>query len=175
MQSVSNQGDALAQDRRNSHGNKMVSPTEETSPKKGKQKICMQRPNRTFFRTTTNLNHARCYGTPIRIPKQQSSLRIMFQNIKGLSHFSHGEDYDYYLSHFRDLQIDIAGLAETNTAWKHQYLRQNFNSRARKAGDGLAKTSYGSPDSMIEDIPPNETFQAGGNLTTCIGIWTTTI
>jgi hypothetical protein len=99
----------------------------------------------------------------------------MFQNIKGMSHFSNGEDYDYYLTHFRDLQIDIAGLSETNTAWKHPYLRHNFNTRARKAGNGLAKTSFGSPDSTIDNLPPTETFQAGGNMTTCLGTWTTTM
>ena len=115
------QGDAPHQERRDLHGNQTDSENENPH-NRGKQKICMQRPNRTFFRTTTDSNHA-----------------------------------------------------ETNTAWKHQYLRHNFNSCARKAGDGLAKTSYGSPDLMIEDIPPNETFQAGGNLTTCIGPWTTTI
>jgi hypothetical protein len=44
----------------------------------------------------------------------------------------------------------------------------------RQAG-ALAKTSFGSPSPNIETIPPNETFQAGGSLTTCLGPWTTTI
>jgi hypothetical protein len=99
----------------------------------------------------------------------------MFQNIKGLSHYANSEDYEYYLQHLRDIQVDIAGLSETNSAWQHQFLRHNFSSRARKAGDGLAKISYGSPTTEIEIIPPQETFQAGGSLTICLGPWTTAI
>lgn len=79
------------------------------------------------------------------------------------------------MTHLRDLQIDIAGLTETNTAWQHQSLRYNYNSRARKAGNGLAKTSFGSPSATIEQLPPNETFQAGGSVTTWLGPWTTPV
>lgn len=99
----------------------------------------------------------------------------MFQNIKGLSHYSSGEDYEYYLQHLRDAQVDIAGLSETNTAWQHQILRHNFCGRARKAGDGMSKTSFGSPTPAIETIHPQETFQAGGSMTLSLGPWTTTI
>jgi hypothetical protein len=133
------------------------------------------RSRRTISRKSNDPNSSRHYGTPISVSKHQSSLRILFQNIKGLSHYSNGEDYEYYLQHFRDLQIDIAGLSETNTAWQHQFLRHNFGARARKAGDGLAKISYGSPHRDIEVIPPEATFQAGGSMTLCLGPWTTTI
>jgi hypothetical protein len=135
----------------------------------------MQRTRRTLFRKSSDPHHATSYGEPISKPKHQTSLRVLFQNVKGLSHYAKGEDQEYYMTHLRDLDIDIAGLAETNTAWQHQSLRYNFNARARKAGEGLAKTSFGSPKPEIENIPPNETFQAGGSLTTCLGPWTTTI
>ena len=135
----------------------------------------MQRPGRIPFRKTNDPNFTKCYGTPINIPKHKSSLRIMFQNIKGLSHYSNGEDYAYYLQHLRDIQIDMAGLSETNTAWQHQFLRYNFSNRARKAGDGLAKISYGSPSKDIDPITPDVTFQAGGSITICLGPWTTTL
>jgi Reverse transcriptase (RNA-dependent DNA polymerase) len=138
-------------------------------------KIPSQRHNRTITRKSQDPNYTVHYGTPISISKPNLSLRILFQNIKGLSHYSNGEDYEYYLQHLRDIQIDIAGLSETNTAWQHQHLRYNFSNRARKAGDGLAKISYGSPTKDIEAITPEKTFQAGGSITLCLGSWTTTI
>ena len=116
-----------------------------------------QRPNRKLRRTSPDPDHTLSYGTPISYPKHKSSIRILHQNIKGLSHNLSCEDYEYYLTHLRDLQVDIAGMSETNTAWQHQYLRQTFMSRARKAGDGLAKISFGSPSVDIDYIPPNET------------------
>jgi hypothetical protein len=131
--------------------------------------------NRKFQRTPLDPDHQLSYGTPIRSLKQKSSIRIFHQNIKGLSHKPSGEDHEYYLIHLRDLQVDFAGMSETNTAWQHQHLRHNFINRARKAGDGLAKTSFGSPSSTIDPIPPNESFQAGGTLTLCLGHWTTTV
>lgn len=134
-----------------------------------------QRPNRKLRRTSPDPDHMLSYGTPISSPKHKTSIRIFHQNIKGLSHHPSCEDYEYYLTHLRDLQVDIAGMSETNTAWQHQYLRQTFITRARKAGDGLAKTSFGSPSTEIDYIPPNETFQAGGSLTLCLGQWTTTV
>lgn len=138
--------------------------------------VSSQRTRRTLFRKSNDPCHALHYGTPICEPKNPRSIRILLQNIKGLvSQYSTGEDQEYYMTHLRDLQIDIAGLTETNTAWQHQSLRYNYNSRARKAGNGLAKTSFGSPSATIEQLPPNETFQAGGSVTTCLGPWTTPV
>ena len=79
------------------------------------------------------------------------------------------------MSILQDLDIDIAGFSETNTAWQHNHLRYDFNSRARKAGNGLSKTSFSSPSQKVDHIPPNETFQAGSTLTTCLGQWTTAL
>ena len=134
-----------------------------------------QRPNRQIRRNSPDPDHAQSYGTPISTPKNPSTIRILYQNIKGLSHNSSGEDHQYYLTHLRDLHVDFAGLSETNTAWQHQYLRHNFITRARKAGDGLAKTSFGSPSPEIDEIPSNDTFQAGGSITLCLGPWTTAV
>lgn len=39
----------------------------------------------------------------------------------------------------------------------------------------MSKTSFSSPSAAVDKIPPNETFQAGGTLTTCLGHWTTAI
>jgi hypothetical protein len=72
-------------------------------------------------------------------------------------------------------RLTSTSLAETNTAWQHQILRQAFTSKARRVGEGMSKTSFGSPTTTIDRIPPQETFQAGGSLTVCFGSWTTSI
>ena len=134
-----------------------------------------ERPNRKLQQSSPDTDHAQSYGTPISNPKNQSTIRILWQNIKGLSHNLSGKDHQYYLTHLRDLQVDVARLSETNMAWQHQYLRHNFITRARKAGEGLAKTSFGSPSPEIDSLPSDETFQAGGSLTLCLGQWTTAV
>ena len=140
-----------------------------------KTRIMNTRPNRIPARNSLDCHPAVSYGSPIRLKKQEHCLRIFFQNIKGLSHNHSREDYDYYLDHFRALQVDIAGLAETNTAWQHQFLRHDFTTKARRSGAGLSKTSFGSPSKLVDPIPPTETYQAGGSLTLCLGRWTTAI
>jgi hypothetical protein len=142
---------------------------------RAQQQVPSMRPNRTLQRISHDKHRTKSYGNPISQPKRDTSLRIFFQNIKGLSHTPSGEDYNYYCQQFRDLQIDVAGLAETNTAWQHQILRQAFTSKARRVGEGMSKTSFGSPTTTIDRIPPQETFQAGGSLTVCFGSWTTSI
>ena len=139
------------------------------------QKLKFQTHALTVFPTTLDDNPGASYGSSIQRTKQEHCLRIFFQNIKGLSHTHSREDYIYYLDQFRDLQVDIAGLAETNTAWQHQFLRQEFTSQARRAGAGLSKTSFGSPSPSVDFIPSTETYQAGGSLTLCLGCWTTAI
>lgn len=126
-------------------------------------------PHRISTRVAADQNPTKVYGHPIQSPKQERNLRIFFQNIKGLSHSHNCDDHNYYLSHMRDLQVDIAGFAETNSAWQHLFLQHAFSKQARKAGDGMAKTSFGSPTQEVNSIPPQETFQAGGTLTVCLG------
>jgi hypothetical protein len=161
------------------HGDQTMSSTQFvpiiSTGSQHKIKIPTTRPNRISHRTSLDENPETSYGYPIHRTKEAHSLRIFFQNIKGLSHTHSTEDYDYYLDHFRDLQVDIAGLAETNTAWQHPFLCHEFTTRARKAGDGMSKTIFGSPSSTVDLIPPHETFQAGGTLTLCLGGWTTAL
>ena len=54
------------------------------------------------------------YGDPI-IQKHKGSTRLFFQNSKGLTHTTTGEDYGYYMSCLSAFQVDIFGIAETNT------------------------------------------------------------
>jgi hypothetical protein len=83
------------------------------------------------------------------------------------------EDYNYVTTNLVDIQADIIGLAETNTAWQHPFLRQTFQKAVRQHGAPLTKISFGSPNKTIDDIPVSETFQAGGSTTFIMGSWTT--
>jgi hypothetical protein len=113
------------------------------------------------------------YGDSIHI-KATSTVRILFQNVKGLTNSNHGEDYEYYLQNIHSLQVDIAGLAETNTPWQLQHLRNDFLQRSRKF-DKLSKTTFGLIDSSIDPVVDTEKYQAGGCLTMIKGLWTTTV
>ena len=61
--------------------------------------VTRQRPNRQIRRNSPDPDHAQSYGTPISTPKNPSTIRILYKNIKGLSHNSSGEDHQYYLTH----------------------------------------------------------------------------
>jgi hypothetical protein len=73
------------------------------------------RPGRKQWSTPLDPNPNTSYGDNIR-EKPTNSLRIFFQNVKGLSHSDGFEDYKYYLSSLHAFGVDISGLAETN--WK---------------------------------------------------------
>jgi hypothetical protein len=60
--------------------------------------------------------------------------------------------------------VDIAGMAETNTAWVHPHLRSLLSARARKQYHS-AKLSFSSPSQIIDPIPEKETYQSGGTVT----------
>ena len=134
------------------------------------------RPNRIPFRKQGDPQALQSYGDPItQVEKQSRAIRIFFQNIKGLSYTNTTEDYKYVFRQLEDLQIDIAGLAETNTAWQHTFLRNELLTAARSIGAGqTSRISFASPSTQIDAIPNKETFQAGGSITTTTGAWTTT-
>ena len=89
------------------HGDQTMSSTQFvpiiSTGSQHKIKIPTTRPNRISHRTSLDENPETSYGYPIHRTKEAHSLRIFFQNIKGLSHTHSTEDYDYYLDHFRDL------------------------------------------------------------------------
>ena len=113
------------------------------------------------------------YGDNIQ-NKDASHVRILFQNVKGLTHSSSGEDYEYYLHNLQLLRVDIVGLAETNTPWQLYHMRSDFLQSIKKFHP-LSKTTFGSVDHNIDPVQGNDKFQAGGNLTTVFGKWTTTV
>lgn len=62
------------------------------------------------------------YGAPIET-KDSKAIRIFLQNTRGLTYTLEGTDYEYYFRCLHEIQVDVASLVETNTAWQHYYLR----------------------------------------------------
>lgn len=82
-----------------------------------------RRPGRTIRKLADkDPNVITNYGDSIHT-KDPSIVRILFQNVKGLAHSSSGQDYEYCLHNIQLLQLDIVGMAETNTPWQlHHFL-----------------------------------------------------
>ena len=57
---------------------------------------------------------------------------FFFQNVKGLTYSSSGDDYEYYLQNLKNLQVDVAGMAETNTPWQLNHIKTEFLVRVKK-------------------------------------------
>jgi hypothetical protein len=121
-----------------------------------------KRKGRKFWESPMDPQPTTSFGDPV-IQKHSDSTRLFFQNVKGLSSSAAGEDYRYYLDCIQALQVDVAGLSETNTCWQHPHLRDDFTSIARSQYR-QSKVVFGSPSQAVDPIPSNETFQAGGNL-----------
>jgi hypothetical protein len=101
-------------------------------------------------------------------------VRILFQNVKGLTYSNLGDDYEYYLNCLQELQTDIAGLAETNTPWQLFHKRNDFLSRARKY-HSITKVVFGGPSETTDPVASKDNFQAGGTLTIVQDKWATTV
>ena len=113
------------------------------------------------------------YGDPI-IQKKHNTIRLYFQNVKGLTYSTSREDYNYYMSCLRAYDVDIAGLSETNTCWAHPHLSNELKGSVRRHYR-QSKVTFGSPTREIDPCSPTETFQAGGNLTLVTGHLVSTI
>ena len=100
--------------------------------------------------------------------KEANDTRIFFQNVKGLTHSASGEDYAYYLSTLHSLNVEISGLAETNSAWSHVHLQSDFKHNVKKQY-GNHRVSFGHPSLEVDPPHHKETYQAGGSLTLATG------
>ncbi|KAI2498098.1 hypothetical protein MHU86_16408 [Fragilaria crotonensis] len=126
-----------------------------------------QRIGRKIWEKPIDPDPTRSFGDTI-YEKSSDSLRIYFQNVKGLTYSTGLEDYYYYVQSLTALHIDIAGLSETNTAWQHLHLQADFRSQIRKHYR-QSRVSFGFPSSDIDKCSDSETYQAGGNLTMVVG------
>jgi hypothetical protein len=102
------------------------------------------------------------------IQKATGSIRLFFQNVKGLTYTTTKEDYNYYFRCIQGLDVDIVGLSETNTCWSHHHISSDFRSTLRRY-TRQSKTVFGFVSTEIDKCLQTETFQSGGNLTCVLG------
>ena len=121
------------------------------------------RPGRRTLRQPIDVDLHSSYGDSIHT-RNENSIRIFFQNVKGLTYTNTGEDYAYYLSNTALLGSDIIGMAETNSAWCHSHLRNTIHTQARKQFT-QHRISFSSPSHTLDPMPDTESFQAGGTIT----------
>ena len=129
--------------------------------------IPSSRPGRRLRKTNIDPSPSVSYGDPIS-QKTPGSIRLFFQNVKGLTHSTTLEDYKYYFQCIQGLDINIFGLSETNTCWTHHHLTSDYRMALRRYSR-QSKTVFGTISSSIDPCSQAETFQSGGNLTSIIG------
>ena len=125
------------------------------------------RPRRKARQSSLDPAPSTSYGDPI-IQKTPGSIRVLFQNVHGLTHSTTHEDYRYYHQCLQGLDVDIVGLSETNTCWSHHHLASDFRSSIRNY-HRQSKTTFGTVSPEVDPCSQSETFQAGGNLTCVMG------
>ena len=110
------------------------------------------------------------YGDDVAFKPAADTILVFFQNIKGLTHSSGCEqDYKYCLNSLSSLQVNIAGLTETNTPWlQAPHLQADFR-HCMERQFHIGKVVFGSADEISDPIAPSDTYQAGGTLTLAAG------
>jgi hypothetical protein len=129
--------------------------------------IPSSRPGRRFRKTNIDPFPSVSYGDPIS-QKPTGSIRLLFQNVKGLTHSTTLEDYKYYFQCIQGLDVNIFGLSETNTCWSHHHLTSDYRTALRRYSR-QSKTVFGTISPSIDTCSQSESFQSGGNLTSIIG------
>ena len=118
------------------------------------------RPGRIHSASPQDVAHSQAFGDDV-YHKDAQITRIFYQNVKGLTYSSSGEDFKYCLDSLQSLQTDIAGLSETNLPWlqapylqadSRQCLRQQFHT---------GKVVFSSPSSEADPVEISDNFQAG--------------
>jgi hypothetical protein len=89
------------------------------------------RPGRKTWASPLDLSPDKSYGDTI-LQKRHGTVRLFFQNVKGLTYSTAGDDYRYYLSCLKSYEVDIAGLAVTNTCWTHPHTCADFRQILRR-------------------------------------------
>ena len=112
------------------------------------------RSGRKLTRQNLDINIATSYGVSVDI-RDPSHIRIFFQNIKGLTYSATGQDYEYYTSCIANIDADITGMAETNSAWQHHHLKSKFQTSIKKHFP-MTKIAYSSPSVAIDPMPEKE-------------------
>ena len=121
------------------------------------------RPGRKALRHSPDINLDTSYGDSIH-NRDPGTIRIFFQNVKGLTYSTSGQDYEYYISCIANIDADITGMAETNSAWQHHHIKTKSQASIRRHYQ-TSKISYSSPSREVDPMPENESFQPGSTVT----------
>jgi hypothetical protein len=127
------------------------------------------RRGRILARKSSDPHPEEAYGDSIHT-KDDTHLRVFFQNVKGLSYTTTSDDYQYYSQALRALRVDISCLAETNKPWQLPHHKNDFRTASRKYL-GHIKAEFASPLRTIDQVGETDTFQAGGCVTLASGKW----
>ena len=126
------------------------------------------RPGRIRAATPQDTLHRTAFGDTI-YHKDEMHTRILFQNVKGLTPSTSCEDFKYCLDSLSSLQTDIVGLSETNVPWiQSTHHQADFRTCLRRQFN-IGKVVFGSPETQVDPIAPNDNFQAGGSLMFTVG------
>ena len=106
------------------------------------------RPGRLQNRRQLDSHGTASFGDAI-IYKATGSMRIFFQNVKGLTFSTGVEDYRYYASQMAAYSVDCFGLVETNTAWQHYYLQLKYRDCVQRQFR-TGKTVFGFPSKTVD-------------------------
>ena len=126
------------------------------------------RPGRQLSHNILDPSPHSSYGDSI-LHKHHHTTRVYFQNVEGLTYSSGCKDYRYFFSSLQSYDIDLAGLAETNTCWSHPHLQHDIRHCLRRFYP-QHKITFASPDPSIDLCSQRESFQAGGSFTVATGI-----
>jgi hypothetical protein len=103
--------------------------------------------------------------------KDPTTTKIYFENINGIQEFSGTESWAEHMEFMKENNIKISGLAETNTNWNHNNIRETLATKTRlKFQNSLINFSR-------NDYNPNSAsaFLPGGCVLTCTRHWTSRI
>ena len=165
--------DATQRISRHRYRNKPIDPSIPSLSASTLLSIPSSRPGRRTRSTPLDMNVHQHYGDAV-IQKGQSTTRLFFQNVNGLTYTSTMEDYRYYMSCLQAYDVDIVGLSETNTCWSHPHLTADFQAAIRSFHK-QSKVCFGSPSTSVDPCPTKEHHQAGGNVTLVTGPMTSRI
>ena len=129
----------------------------------------MHRPGRNRNAPPQDLDPLRAFGDDV-YHKDAQFTRLFFQNVKGLTYSTSGEDFKYVLDSLKSsVQADVVGLSETNLPWiQAVHLQDDFRQCLRRQFL-VGKTVFSSPSIDIDPIDITDKFQAGGTLTFTVG------
>lgn len=105
---------------------KIQTPTKLHPPKRTRHQRKAQNAS-----TIGDTNHFLFYGDDIA-EVRPGTVRIFFQNVRGITSTQDDEDTAHIMSIMNDLHVDVMGLAETQTPWKISDLRSKYHNRGRR-------------------------------------------